>query len=39
MEFIHDFLWLWVFGAVGGTSYILWALFIRGAPLPARISN
>lgn len=36
MEFIHDFLWLWVFGAVGGTSYILWALFIRGAPLPAR---
>ncbi|MBN8525102.1 MAG: hypothetical protein J0M02_07190, partial [Planctomycetes bacterium] len=29
MEVIRDLLWLWILGAVGGTGYILWALFVR----------
>lgn len=37
MEIIRDLLWLWILGAVGGTGYILWALFVRdSAPTPAK---
>lgn len=39
MEIIRDLLWLWILGAVGGTGYILWALFVRDsgpAPRPAQ---
>lgn len=35
MEVIRDLLWLWILGALGGTGYILWALFVRDAA-PAR---
>jgi len=35
MEIIRDLLWLWILGALGGTGYILWALFVRDAsPVP-----
>jgi hypothetical protein len=38
MEIIRDLLWLWILGAVGGTGYILWALFVRdAAPAPAEV--
>jgi hypothetical protein len=29
MEIIRDLLWLWILGALGGTAYIVWALFVR----------
>jgi len=29
MEIIRDLLWLWILGALGGTGYILWSLFVR----------
>lgn len=36
MEIIRDLLWLWILGAVSGTGYILWALYVRApAPTPA----
>lgn len=36
MEIIRDLLWLWILGAVGGTGYILWAVYVRdAAPAPA----
>lgn len=31
MEIIRDLLWLWIFGALGGTGYILWAVLVRDA--------
>lgn len=36
LAFIHAFLWLWVCGAIGGSGYIVWALFIRG-PEPSAV--
>jgi hypothetical protein len=37
MEIIRDLLWLWILGALGGTGYILWTMFVRepAAPAPA----
>lgn len=34
MEFIRDLLWLWILGALGGTGYIIWAVYVRTAPAP-----
>ncbi len=34
MEFIRDLLWLWILGALGGTGYIIYAVFVRAAPAP-----
>lgn len=31
MDVIRDLLWLWILGALGGTGYILWAVFVRDA--------
>lgn len=40
MEIIHDLLWLWVLGAVGGTGYILWAILVRDAkPAPQVVTT
>lgn len=36
MEIIRDLLWLWILGAVGGTGYILWALFVRDSAPAAK---
>lgn len=34
MEIIRDLLWLWILGALGGGSYIVYALYVR-SPAPA----
>jgi hypothetical protein len=34
MEFIRDLLWLWILGALGGTGYIIYAVYVRAAPAP-----
>lgn len=40
MEIIRDLLWLWILGALGGSGYIVWALYLRGPqPAPARTAQ
>jgi hypothetical protein len=34
VSIIADLLWLWILGAIGGSAYIVWAVYLRG-PTPA----
>ena len=30
MEIIRELLWLWILGALGGSGYIIWSVYVRG---------